>query len=108
MKLTNEFIAIRRWAEERGIYENGDPKTQYIKLVEEVGELGVGILKNDQEAIKDAIGDIVVVLTNLTELLSNNDSLMANATIESCINQAYEVIKNRKGSMKNGTFVKEQ
>lgn len=108
MKLTNEFIAIRHWAEERGIYENGDPKTQYIKLVEEVGELGVGLLKNDHEAIKDAIGDIVVVLTNLTELLSNDHAMMADATIESCINQAYEVIKNRKGSMKNGTFVKEQ
>ena len=108
MQLTNEFLPIRRWAEERGIYENGDPKTQYIKLIEEVGELGVGILKNDHEGIKDAIGDIVVVLTNLTELLSNEQNMMADSTIEKCINQAYEVIKNRKGSMKNGTFVKEQ
>jgi len=107
MELTNEFNNIRKWAAERGIYDNGDPKTQYIKLVEEVGELGVGILKEDHEAIRDAIGDIVVVLTNLTELLSNNYVMLADANIEKCINEAYEVIKNRKGSMKNGTFVKE-
>lgn len=100
MKLTNEFQSIRDWAKDKGIYEKGDPKTQYIKLMEEVGELAQSILKNNPEEFMDAIGDCVVVLTNLAEL---ND-----VKIEDCINGSYSVIAKRKGQMINGTFVKEQ
>lgn len=100
MKLTNEFEPIREWAKAKGIYEKGDPKTQYIKLMEEIGELAQSILKNDPEEFMDAIGDCVVVLTNLAEL---ND-----VKIEDCINGSYGVIAKRKGQMINGTFVKEQ
>jgi NTP pyrophosphatase (non-canonical NTP hydrolase) len=99
MNLTNEFQSIRDWASERGIYEKGDPKTQFLKLQEEVGELAKAILKNDDVEIVDAIGDCVVVLTNLSELTGYK--------IEDCINSAYEVIAKRKGSMINGTFVKD-
>ena len=99
MNLNNEFEAIRVWARTRGLYERGDKKTQYIKLMEEMGELSRAILKEQQEEIQDAIGDIVVVLTNLSEL--------SNTKIETCINDAYQVIANRKGQMINGTFVKE-
>lgn len=99
MKLTNEFEPIREWAKEKGIYEKGDPKTQYIKLIEEVGELAQSILKNNPEEFMDAIGDCVVVLTNLAKL---ND-----VKIEDCINGSYQVIAKRKGQMINGTFVKE-
>jgi len=98
MKLTNELQSIRDWAEQRGIYEKGDPKTQYIKLMEEAGELAKAILKNNDEEFVDAIGDCVVVLTNLAKLKGHN--------IEDCINSAYNEIANRKGEMKNGTFVK--
>jgi NTP pyrophosphatase (non-canonical NTP hydrolase) len=98
MELKNEFESIRQWAKERGIYEKGDPKTQFLKLQEEVGELAKAILKNDEEEIIDAIGDCVVVLTNLAALKS--------ISIEDCINSAYRVIINRKGKMINGTFVK--
>ena len=38
------FNCIRQWADERGIYDKGDPKTQYIKLMEEAGEVGRAIL----------------------------------------------------------------
>jgi NTP pyrophosphatase (non-canonical NTP hydrolase) len=99
MNLTNEFQSIRNWASERGIYEKGDPKTQFLKLQEEVGELAKAILKNDDVEIVDAIGDCVVVLTNLSELTGYR--------IEDCVNSAYEVIAKRKGSMINGTFVKD-
>jgi NTP pyrophosphatase (non-canonical NTP hydrolase) len=99
MNLTNEFQSIRDWASERGIYEKGDPKTQFLKLQEEVGELAKAILKNDDVEIVDAIGDCVVVLTNLSELTGYK--------IEDCVNSAYEVIAKRKGSMINGTFVKD-
>lgn len=99
MELKNEFQSIRDWAKERGIYEKGDPKTQFLKLQEEVGELAKAILKNDEEEFIDAIGDCVVVLTNLAALNSVN--------IEDCVNSAYNVIAKRKGSMINGTFVKD-
>ena len=99
MNLTNEFTPIRDWAEQRGIYSKGDAKTQYIKLLEETGELAKAILNNDEEEFIDAIGDCVVVLTNLAKLKGYN--------IEDCINSAYEEIANRKGKMINNTFVKE-
>jgi NTP pyrophosphatase (non-canonical NTP hydrolase) len=99
MNLTNEFQSIRDWAQDKGIYEKGDPKTQYIKLMEEVGELAQSILKNDPSEFSDAIGDCVVVLTNLAALNGFN--------IEDCINGSYSVIAKRKGQMINGTFVRE-
>mgnify|MGYP003627333838 FL=1 len=98
MMLNNEFEPIREWAREKGILDQGDPKTQYLKLLEEVGELSQGILKKDRLEIEDAIGDCVVVLTNLAAL--------CNLSIEGCIEQAYSQIKDRKGKMENGTFVK--
>jgi NTP pyrophosphatase (non-canonical NTP hydrolase) len=93
------FDMIRDWAEDKGIYESGDPKTQYIKLMEEAGEVGRAILKEDLPEIKDGIGDMVVVLTNLAEL--------CGLTIEECVESAYDIISKRTGKMKNGTFVKD-
>jgi NTP pyrophosphatase (non-canonical NTP hydrolase) len=93
------FDCIRTWANERGLYDKGDPKTQYIKLMEETGEIGRAILKNDTEQIIDGIGDAVVVLTNLAEL--------CGVPIEECIQEAYNVISKRTGKMVNGTFVKD-
>jgi NTP pyrophosphatase (non-canonical NTP hydrolase) len=95
----NIFDCIREWADERGLYDKGDPKTQYIKLMEETGEIGRAILKNDTDEIIDGIGDAVVVLTNLAELVG--------VPIEECIQEAYNVISKRKGKMVNGTFVKD-
>ena len=94
------FDAIRMWAEERGIYDKGDAKTQYVKLAEESGELAKALLKDDQAEVVDAIGDMVVVLTNLAHQRGVN--------IESCIQSAYDVISKRKGKMVNGTFVKDE
>ena len=99
MKLTNEFEPIREWASNRGIYDKGDAKTQFIKLSEEMGELAVSILKGNENEFRDAIGDCAVVLTNLAKLKGYN--------IEDCINESYAVIAKRKGEMINGTFVKE-
>ena len=93
------FDLIRFWAEDKGIYAKGDPKTQYIKLMEEAGEVGRAILKQDKPEVKDGIGDMVVVLTNLAEL--------CDMSIEECVESAYDVISKRTGKMKNGTFVKD-
>tara|TARA_S200002703_G_scaffold120727_1_gene106562 strand:- start:679 stop:972 length:294 start_codon:yes stop_codon:yes gene_type:complete len=92
------FDKIRNWAFEKGIYKKGDIKTQYVKFNEESGELAKAILNNDLPEIKDAIGDIIVVLTSVAHF--------ADLKIEDCIESAYNVIKERKGKMQNGTFVK--
>ena len=94
------FEDIREWAAMRGLYESGDSKTQYIKLQEEAGELAKALLSNDKAEVIDAIGDMVVVLTNLAHL--------EGVHIETCINTAYKVISKRKGRMINGTFVKDE
>jgi NTP pyrophosphatase (non-canonical NTP hydrolase) len=96
----NIFECIRMWADERGLYDKGDPRTQYIKLMEETGEIGRAILKDDTSEIVDGIGDAVVVLTNLAELVG--------VPIEECIQEAYNVISKRTGKMFNGTFVKDE
>jgi NTP pyrophosphatase (non-canonical NTP hydrolase) len=95
----NVYDLIRQWATERGIYESGDSKTQYIKLCEESGELARAILKKDKAELIDAIGDMIVVLTNLAAL--------EGLKVEECVVSAYDVIKSRQGSMVNGTFVKQ-
>ena len=94
----SHFDLIREWADRRGLYDKGDPKTQALKLVEEVGETCRAILKEDTLEAVDGIGDCVVVLTNLAELL--------DYPIEECIEAAYNEIKDRKGKMDNGTFKK--
>ena len=94
----NVYDLIRTWASDKGIYKSGDSKTQYIKLMEEAGELAEALLKNDETEVIDAIGDMVVVLTNLAKLRGHN--------IEDCVISAYSVIKDREGKMINGTFVK--
>ena len=91
---------IRAWAKAKGIYKSGDARTQYVKLMEEAGELAQAILKNDEPEVIDAIGDMVVVLTNLAKLRGHN--------IEDCITSAYNVIKSRTGKMVDGTFVKSE
>ena len=95
----DQFELIREWASDKGIYRSGDARTQFVKLMEEAGELAQAILKNDEPEVIDAIGDMVVVLTNLAKLRGHN--------IEDCISSAYNVIAKRKGEMINGTFVKQ-
>jgi NTP pyrophosphatase (non-canonical NTP hydrolase) len=96
----DRFQLIRDWAEERNLYKKGDKKTQFCKLMEEAGELGRAVLKDDQTEFEDAIGDMVVVLTNLAHL--------GGTSIEDCIDSAYDVISKRTGKMVNGTFVKDK
>ena len=95
---SDRFDLIRSWAAERGIYENGNAHTQYVKLIEEAGELAAALLVDDKHEIQDAIGDMVVVLTNL--------AFQKGYNIENCIDNAYAEIANRTGVMQNGTFVK--
>ena len=96
--LPSRFDLIRTWASDRGIYDKGNSHTQYVKLMEEAGELAAALLNDDKYEIIDAIGDMVVVLTNLAKL--------EGFDIENCVDSAYNEIANRTGVMHNGTFVK--
>ncbi len=95
----NVFDDIRSWATDKGIYDKGDARTQYLKLMEESGELAEALLKNDKAEIQDAIGDMIVVLTSIAKF--------EDMFIEDCIKSAYDVIAKRTGKMINGTFVKD-
>ena len=95
----NVFDDIRSWATDKGIYDKGNARTQYLKLMEESGELAEALLKNDEAEIQDAIGDMIVVLTSIAKF--------KGMFIEDCIKSAYDVIAKRTGKMVNGTFVKD-
>ncbi|MFN6304351.1 MAG: MazG-like family protein [Planctomycetota bacterium] len=94
-----EFIKIRGWAHARNLVHGSTPEKQMVKLVEEIGELAAGLARGDSRKVIDSIGDAVVVLTILSEQIGVN--------IEECIVMAYDEIKDRKGKMVNGVFIKE-
>jgi NTP pyrophosphatase (non-canonical NTP hydrolase) len=89
---------IEEWARERGL-DAAEPTKQMLKLGEEYGELCQGLAKDKPEQVKDSIGDMYVVLTIL--------SLQLGLNVGECIAGAYAEIKDRKGKMINGVFVKE-
>lgn len=93
------FDLIRGWAWDRNLIEGSNSQAQMLKLAEEIGELAGGIARGDEERIVDGIGDAVVVLTILAE---QNDVM-----IEACLSAAWREIKDRKGRMVDGVFVKE-
>lgn len=89
---------IELWSKERNLHE-ADPTKQMLKLLEETGELASGIAKNNDELIKDSLGDTLVVLIILSQQLKLD--------LVGCLEMAYDEIKNRKGKTINGVFVKE-
>ncbi len=95
----NLFNLIRHWAADRNLILGSTTHAQMLKMTEEVGELASAIAKGKTSEAEDAIGDCVVVLTILAAQLGMN--------IEDCIEQAYNEIKDRKGKMIDGVFVRE-
>ena len=95
----NVFDDIRSWATDKGIYEKGNSYIQYLKMLEEAGELAQALLNKDKAEIQDAIGDMIVVLTSIAKF--------EGMFVEDCIKSAYDVIAKRTGKMVNGTFVKD-
>lgn len=91
---------IVKWAHDRNLIEGATRHAQMLKLTEEFGELAGGIAKNRPEVVKDSIGDMVVVLTILAE--------QSGLTLSECAEYSYNQIKDRKGKMVNGIFVKEE
>ena len=89
---------IKQWAKDRNLHEQ-DPKVQLSKLMEESGELARAILKDDTNEQIDAIGDITVVLIVL--------SMQLGLDYSKCVELAYSIIKDRKGKIVDGVFIKE-
>ena len=90
---------IRKWATDRNLIEGSDIKSQFVKLIEEAGELANAIAKHDYAEFADAIGDMVVVLT----IMAAQNGML----IEDCISSAYDEIKDRKGRMVDNIFIKD-
>ena len=98
--LGNLTTAIQLWAWERNLIVGSTIASQAVKLMEEVGELAGGICKSKADVIKDSIGDAFVVLVIIAAQMG--------WSIEECVEAAYNEIKERKGKMIDGVFVKEE
>ena len=93
-------MKIIQWAEQRRIIPNSTPEVQLLKAISEMGELADATIKNDQEAIVDAVGDVMVCLINYCAL--------QNINLVDCMEVAYDQIKNRRGTLlPNGVFRKD-
>ena len=104
---------VVQWAEDRNLIEGSTPTRQIYKTMEEATELAVAIGRYDAESaydeaeldahkaeIMDAIGDITVTLIIIAAQL--------DMTYENCLRAAYEQIKDRKGRMENGIFIRDR
>ena len=101
MSFAQTEMKVIQWAEARRIIPNATPTSQLLKAVSEMGELADAEGKRDIEAIKDAVGDVLVCLINYCAL--------RDLDVTSCLEGAYEQIKDRKGTlMPDGTFVKHE
>mgnify|MGYP003116142846 FL=1 len=89
---------IEQWHEDRNLIKGSTDKDQVLKLVQELGELSDSICK--EKDMRDDLGDMLVVMINI---MKRN-----NISIEECLQKAYDDIKDRKGKMVDGIFVKEE
>jgi len=89
---------VSQWHRDRNLIEGSTDKDQVLKLMQELGELSDSVCKN--EDIRDDIGDMLVVMINIIE--------RNNLTITDCLEKAWNDIKDRKGKMVDGIFVKEE
>lgn len=94
----NELVElVEQWAKNKGL-DKAEPSKQMLKVVEETGEVAAALARNDQDALRDGIGDVVVTLIIL--------ALQSDMDIYECLNCAYDEIKGRTGKMVNGVFIK--
>ena len=90
---------ILEWADNKNLLKYENRFKQYSKLQEESNELYVAMLDDNKAEIIDALGDCVIVLTILAEQLGFD--------LATCVECAYDEIKNRTGKTLNGTFLKD-
>lgn len=97
--MTDLIKNIQNWVSDRNL-ETQDPRIQMCKTMEEMGELANAINKGNKADAMDGIGDVVVTLICI--------SMQLGVDFNECLKIAYNEIKNRKGKMINGMFVKEE
>lgn len=97
LKLHDLVELISKWHHDRNLIHGSTDKDQFCKLVQEVGELSDNLCKG--KPISDDIGDIIVVLINIAE--------RRGLQLHECLESAWMDIKDRKGKMIDGVFVKE-
>ena len=90
--------SVIEWANDKNLLEPENHKSQFLKFIEESGELAQGILKNDNGLIEDSLGDVLVTLIILAKQLDYD--------LVECLETAYNEIKDRKGQTIDGTFIK--
>ncbi|MGE7020434.1 MazG-like family protein [Solibacillus cecembensis] len=96
----NELITnIEQWSINKGL-DKAKSRKQFLKVTEEVGEVAAALARNDKDALRDGIGDVVVTLIILAQ--------QNGMDLHECVNQAYDEIKGRTGKMVNGVFVKSE
>ena len=90
---------VEKWADDKGLLKEENAPKQFMKVIEEVGEVAEGLAKDDRELIEDGIGDVMVTLIIL--------AAQKGMSIEQCLATAWDEIKDRTGKTKNGVFVKD-
>lgn len=87
---------IEQWHVDRNLIDGSTDKDQTLKLLQELGELADHVCKGKD--IRDDLGDMMVVMINI---MKRN-----KLTIDDCLAVAWDDIKDRKGQMIDGIFVK--
>lgn len=95
--MKEQINKVIQWAHDRNLIHGSDAKTQALKLMSEFGELADSI--NKQKDMRDDIGDCLVVLT----IIATQHGL----ELSDCLEVAYNDIKDRKGIMLDGLFIKD-
>src|SRR5699024_5743492 len=99
MNLNKLTQKIEQWAIDRNLH-TAEPRSQMLKVVEELGEVAEGMAKNDRNKTIDGIGDLYVTIVLL--------AMQQDLDIRDCINVVYYEIKDRKGKVIDGVFVKKE
>ncbi|EFR30647.1 hypothetical protein HMPREF9257_0553 [Eremococcus coleocola ACS-139-V-Col8] len=98
MNMNSLVKSVEVWAMNKNL-DKADPRAQYLKVVEEVGEIAAGLARNDKFEVIDAIGDSLVTLIILAKTIDSS-------AVE-CLGTAYDVIKDRTGKVVDGVFIKD-
>ena len=93
------FLAIEEWGKERNIISPENRGRQALKVMEEVGETMAALARGKHDELKDGIGDSIVTLIIL--------AAQSGFSAHDCLQSAYNEIKDRKGRMVDGVFIKE-
>ena len=96
----NELVLnVEEWAKAKGL-DKAESSKQFLKVMEECGEVASALARGQEEELKDGIGDVIVTLIILAQ--------QQGLTVEECLAFAYDEIKNRTGKMVDGVFVKSE